>query len=133
MQIKYPVEANNNALLFLSCIMHLIHFNLMSSYSSLNLLNAYGLCHMQFNIACGSIQLGLFYQLVYFNAPFNMSCIIPCLMHLCHVLIVRLSLRCLFASYRLDDDVETDEAYDHTSEELAQYQATELAGKYSLT
>ena len=53
-------------------------------------------------------------------------------MHLCHVLIVRLSLRCVFASYRLDDDVETDEAYDHT-EELAQYQATELAGKYSLT
>ena len=53
-------------------------------------------------------------------------------MHLCHVLIVRLSLRYVFASYRLDDDVETDEAYDHT-EELAQYQATELAGKYSLT
>ena len=38
-----------------------------------------------------------------------------------------------FASYRLDDDGETDEVYENTSEELAQYQATECAGKYSLT
>ena len=38
-----------------------------------------------------------------------------------------------FASYRLDDDGETDEVYENTLEELAQYQATEFAGKYSLT
>ena len=38
-----------------------------------------------------------------------------------------------FASYRLDDDGETDEVYENTSEDLAQYQDTEFAGKYSLT
>ena len=56
----------------------------------------------------------------------------PMFVHYAMVLIV-CSLRCLFASSRLDDDAETDEVYDTTSEELAQYQATELAGKYSLT
>ena len=35
--------------------------------------------------------------------------------------------------FSLDNDVETDETYDYASEELAQYQATECAGKYSLT
>ena len=57
----------------------------------------------------------------------------PMFVHYAMVLIVRLFFRCLFASSRIDDDVETDEVYDTTSEELAQYQATELAGKYSLT
>ena len=52
--------------------------------------------------------------------------------HFAMILIV-VSPRCLFASSRLDDDVETDEVYDTTSEELAQYQATEFAGKYSFT
>ena len=49
------------------------------------------------------------------------------------MLVIVVSLRCLFASPRLDDDVETDEVYDTTSEEVDQYQATEFAGKYSLT
>ena len=35
------------------------------------------------------------------------------------------SLLC-FGSSRLDDDCETDEVYENSSEELAQYQATEL-------
>ena len=52
---------------------------------------------------------------------------------LCHGIDCPSLFRCLFASSRIDDDVETDEVYDTTSEELAQYQATELAGKYSLT
>ena len=57
----------------------------------------------------------------------------PMFVHYAMVLIVRLSfVVCLLLS-RIDDDVETDEVYDTTSEELAQYQATELAGKYSLT
>ena len=56
----------------------------------------------------------------------------PMFVHYAMVLIVRLS-SLLFASSRIDDDVETDEVYDTTSEELAQYQATEFAGKYSLT
>ena len=71
-------------------------------------------------------------SLVYFDAPIKMSCIIPCLCIMpCYWLSV--SLRCLFASSRIDDDVETYEVHDTTSEELAQYQATEFAGKYSLT
>ena len=55
----------------------------------------------------------------------------PMFVHYAMLLIV-VSLRWLFAS-RLEDDVETDEVYDTSSEELAQYQATEFAGKYSLT
>ena len=51
---------------------------------------------------------------------------------LCHVIDCRLSS--LFVCFsRIDDDVETDEVYENSSEELAQYQATEFAGKYSLT
>ena len=56
----------------------------------------------------------------------------PRFVHYAMLLIV-VSLRCLFASSRIDDDVETDEVYENTSEELAQYQATECACKYSLT
>ena len=48
----------------------------------------------------------------------------PMFVHYAMLLIV-VSLCCLFASSRIDDDVETDDAYDTTSEELAQYQATE--------
>ena len=47
----------------------------------------------------------------------------PMIVHYAMLLIV-VSFRCLFASSRIDDDVETDEVYENSSEELAQYQAT---------
>ena len=56
----------------------------------------------------------------------------PMFVHYAMLLIV-VSPRCLFASSRIDDDVETDEVYENSSEEVAQYQATEFVGKYSLT
>ena len=41
------------------------------------------------------------------------------------MLLIAVSLRCLFASSRIDDDVETDEVYVTASVELAQHQAVE--------
>ena len=61
-----------------------------------------------------------------------MICIIPWLCILpWYWLFVSLSLFVCFS--RLDDDVETDETFVYPTEEFAQYQATELAGKYSFT
>ena len=71
-------------------------------------------------------------SLVYFDAPFKFVMHHPMFVHYAMLLIVRLpSLFVCFS--RIDDDVETDEVYENSSEELAQYQATEFAGKYSLT
>ena len=44
--------------------------------------------------------------------------------HYAMLLIVRLSSM-FVASYRIDDDVETDEGYDNTSVDLSQHQAVE--------
>ena len=56
----------------------------------------------------------------------------PMFVHYAMLLIVRLSswFVCFFS---IDDDGETYEVYENASEELAQHQAAEQAGKYSLT
>ena len=122
-------------LLLFFCFPHpciiLIHFHLLISCKTIIPTLIHGPFHMQSN--CIWVHLIVLpCQLSYFDASIKLTCIIPwlCIMP-CYWLFV--SLRCLFASSRIDDDVETDEVYDTPSEDLAQYQAVEFAGKYSLT
>ena len=128
----YQIEANVAFFLFLPFVMHFNHFNLMFSCSSFNSL----LMHM------GNSKCNLNCLLDPFKLLLMPSSLFWCINLNCHAsshvwALYHVNWLCFLSLcellFSLDDDVETDEAYEYPSEELAQHQDVECAGKYSLT
>ena len=114
-QIRYQIEANVVSFLFSAFIMHSNHFNLMFTCNSYNsLISHMGNSQMQFKLLLGPFKIAS--HVLQFILMHPLTCHASShVCALCHGIDCPSLFRCLFASSRIDDDVETDEVYDSTS------------------